>query len=71
MIKYENLSLKIYIRNIKYYTDIDPTIGFVFLVNKIDREDSEKNSFLEKIEDTKCVFRSCNLWNLSKEINSY
>jgi hypothetical protein len=49
MIKYENLTLKIYIRNIKHYTDIDPTIGFVFLVNKIDREDSEKNSFLEKI----------------------
>ena len=56
MLKYENSPLKIYIRNIKHYTDIDPTVDFVFPVNKIDREKGEKtNSKL-----TKCVFRRCN-----------
>jgi hypothetical protein len=29
---------KLYIRNIKHYTDIDPTVDVVFPVNKIDRE---------------------------------
>ena len=48
MIKYENSTLKIYIRNIKHYTNIDPTVDFVFPVNKIDRENSE-NSFLRQI----------------------
>ena len=49
-------ALKIYIRNIKHYTDIDPTVDYVFPVNKIDREKGEKtNSKL-----TNCVFRSCN-----------
>jgi hypothetical protein len=33
---------KIYIRNIKHFTDIDPTVDFVFPVNKIDREKGEK-----------------------------
>ena len=33
---------KIYILNIKHFTDIDPTVDFVFPVNKIDRENSEK-----------------------------
>ena len=33
---------KIYIRNIKQFTDIDPTVDFVFPVNKIDREKGEK-----------------------------
>ena len=42
-----------------------------FLVNKIDREDSEKNSFLVKIEATKCVLRSYNLWKLFKELNIF
>ena len=44
MIKYENSTLKIYIRNISkfIYTDINPTVDFVFPVNKIDRENSEK-----------------------------
>ena len=42
MIKYENSTLKIYIRNINLYTDIDPTVDFVFPVNKIDRENGEK-----------------------------
>jgi hypothetical protein len=43
MIKYENSTLKIYIRNIsKVYTDIDPTVDFVFPVRKIDRENSEQ-----------------------------
>jgi hypothetical protein len=46
MIKYGNSTYKIYIRNINLYTDIDPTVDFVFLVNKIDRENSEKNTFL-------------------------
>ena len=43
MLKYENLTLKIkiYIRTIKHYTDIDPTVDFVFPVNKIDRENSD------------------------------
>ena len=57
MLKNENSALKIYIRTIKQYTDIDPTIDFVFPVNEIDRENSDKNSYLEKIEITKCVFR--------------
>jgi hypothetical protein len=30
---------------IKVYTDIDPTVDFVFPVNKIDRENSEKIVF--------------------------
>ena len=45
MIKYEN----IYSKYIKDYTDIDPTVEFIFPVNKIDRENSEKNSFLRQI----------------------
>jgi hypothetical protein len=61
----------IYIRTIKHYTDIDPTVDFVFPVNKLDRENSGKNSFFEKFEATKCVFRSCNLWKLSKELNMF
>jgi hypothetical protein len=44
MLKYENSTLKIYIRTIKNYTDIDPTVDFVFPVNKIDRKNSGKNS---------------------------
>jgi hypothetical protein len=32
----------IYPKYIKDYTDIDPTVDFVFPVNKIDRENSEK-----------------------------
>jgi hypothetical protein len=35
MIKFENSTLKIYIRNIsKFIQDIDPTVDFVFPVNK-------------------------------------
>ena len=56
MIKYENSILKIYIRNIKHYTDIDATVDFVFPVNKIDRSKGEKTN----LKLTKCVFRSCN-----------
>ena len=56
MIKYENSTLKRYIRNIKHYTDIDPTVDFVFPVNKIDREKGEKTN----LKLTKCIFRSCN-----------
>ena len=56
MLKYENSTLKIYIRTIKHYIDIDPTFDFVFLVNKIDRENSDNNSYLEQFEATKCVF---------------
>jgi hypothetical protein len=29
---------RIYIRNIKHFTDIDTAVDFVFPVNKIDRE---------------------------------
>ena len=53
MIKYENSTLKIYIRNtmyIKVFTDIDPSVDFVFPVNKIDRENSEKLVFQDKFE---------------------
>ena len=57
MLKYENSTLKIYIQNINYYTDIDSTVDFVFPVNKIDRENSDK--IVLKL--TKCVFKSCNL----------
>ena len=32
----------VYPKYIKVYTDIDPTVEFVFPVNKIDRENSEK-----------------------------
>jgi hypothetical protein len=32
----------IYPKYIKVYTDIDPTVDFIFPVNKIDRENSEK-----------------------------
>ena len=44
---YDNISMKFDIKNIhpkyiKVYTDIDPTVDFVFPVNKIDRENSEK-----------------------------
>ena len=43
MIKYANSTLKyIYPKYIKVYTDIDPTVDFVFPVNKIDREKGEK-----------------------------
>jgi len=52
---------KIYIRTIKHYTDIDPTVDFVFTVIKKDRENSEKKSFLEQFAATKCVLRGCYL----------
>ena len=44
MIKYElRFDIKnIYPKYIKVYTDIDSTVDFVFPVNKIDRENSEK-----------------------------
>ena len=38
LLKYENSALKIYIRTIKRYIDINPTVDFVFPVNKIDRK---------------------------------
>ena len=50
MLKYENSTLKIYIWNIEHYTDIDPTVDFVFPVNKIDHENNEKKNFLNKFE---------------------
>jgi hypothetical protein len=40
ILKYENSTLKIYIRTIKHYTDIDPTVDFVFPVNKIHGENT-------------------------------
>ena len=54
MIKYESLTLKIYIRNMKHYTDIDPTVDYLFPVNKIDHEKGEKTN----LKSTKCVL-SC------------
>ena len=47
---YENSTSKIYIKNIKDYTDIDPSVNFVFPVNKIDRENSEKIVSQDKFE---------------------
>ena len=40
----------IYLKYIKVYTDIDPTVDFVFPVNKIDRENSEKLASQDKLE---------------------
>ena len=60
MLKYKISTLNIYISELSN-TDIDPTVDFIFPVNKIDRENSDKNSYLEKFEATKCVFKSCNL----------
>ena len=49
MLKYENLTFKnIYFRTIKQYTEVDPTVDFVFPVNKIDRENNDKNSYHSK-----------------------
>ena len=39
----------IYPKYIKVYTNIDSTVDFGFSVNKIDRENSEKNCFLRHI----------------------
>ena len=35
-------NIGLYPKYIKVYTNIDPTVDFVFPVNKIDRENSEK-----------------------------
>jgi hypothetical protein len=40
----------IYPKYIKVYTDIDPTVEFVFPVNKIDHENSEKLVSQDKFE---------------------
>jgi hypothetical protein len=32
----------------KHYTDIDPTVDFVFPVNKIDREKGEKTNLIRR-----------------------
>jgi hypothetical protein len=47
---------------IKVYTDIDPTVNFVFSVNKIDRENSEKLVSQDKFEVNQ---------KLSKELNMF
>jgi hypothetical protein len=49
-LNFENWSLKIYIRIIKHYTDIDPSVNthLVFPVYKIDRKQSEK-TFLRNV----------------------
>ena len=62
LLKYENSTLKIYISEvcIKQYTDVDQTVDFVFPVSKIDGKNSDKNSYLENFEATKCVLGSCN-----------
>ena len=73
MLKYENSTLKIYISEvcIKQYTDVDQTVDFVFPVSKIDGENSDKNSYLENFEATKCVLGSCNFWKFSNELNMF
>jgi hypothetical protein len=52
----------IYPKYIKVYTDIDPTVNFVFSVNKIDRENSEKLVSQDKFEVNQ---------KLSKELNMF
>jgi hypothetical protein len=46
---------KIYIRNIKHFTDIDPAVDFVFPVNKIDREKGEKTIGRITVMCTSCL----------------
>ena len=55
MIKYENSTLTIYIRNIKHYTDIDFTVNIIFPVNKIDRE----NRSCERKRSVREIYVSC------------
>jgi hypothetical protein len=55
MLKYENSTLKIYIRTIKHYTDIDPTVDFVFPVNKIDHVDIKTPVYRNYTTST-CLF---------------
>jgi hypothetical protein len=73
MLKYENLTLKIkiYIWTIKHYTDIDTNCWLRISCQQNRLRNSDKNSYLEKFEATKCVFRSCNFLNLSKELNMF
>ena len=59
MAKIWKLAIKnIYIWIIKHYTDID-------------RKQSEKKRFWGTFEDTKEVFRSHSLWELSKGLNIF
>ena len=48
MLKYENLTLKIYIRIIAHCTDIDLTVNTRPCISYIDHENSEK-TFLRKV----------------------
>ena len=40
--KFDIKNIPVYPKYIKVYTDIDPTVDFVFPVNKIDHKNSEK-----------------------------
>ena len=61
----------IYPKYIKVYTDIDPTVDFIFPVNQIDRKTVKKIFLKTNLKLTKCIFRSCNVWKLSKELNMF
>jgi hypothetical protein len=57
----------IYPKYIKVYTDIDPTVD-------CQQNRSRKQWKIvsqDNLKLTKCVFRSCNVWKLSKEINMF
>jgi hypothetical protein len=47
----------IYPKYIKVYTDIDPTVDFVFPVNKIDRVGTEKELFVLQESTTEAMLR--------------
>jgi hypothetical protein len=69
MLKYKISTLNIYISELSN-TDIDPTVDFIFPVNKIDRENSDKNIavlsqlvFLPSYWQTSCSFFQVYFWH--------
>jgi hypothetical protein len=72
MIKYENSTLKIYIRNISKFIPISIQLLTSFSCQQNRSRKQWTNSFLKtNLKLTKCVFRSCNVWKLSKELNMF
>ena len=74
MAKIWKLAIKIYIRIIKHYTDIDPTINTwprIFPVYKIDREQSEENFSKERLKIPKRYSEAVTFWELSKGLNIF
>jgi hypothetical protein len=74
MAKIWKLAIKIYIRIIKHYTDIYPSINntrprISCLKNRSGTK--WKKRFWETFEDTKEVFRSRSHWELSKGLNIF